>query len=419
MCISVRVSLCLGVLACAASSALAQAAPWPDYRGQDGTGYVQGVDVPLRWSEDKNVRYKVAVPGTGWSSPVVDGGLVWMTTATDAGQKLHALAFSAETGELLFERVVFENAAPEKKNALNSFASPSPVLGGGHVYLHFGSYGTACLDASTRETLWQRRDINCDHMEGPGSSPILYGDLLIFNVDGGDVQYVIALDRATGETRWRTDRSVDFGKLPADLRKAYSTPIIASVGDTKQLLSTGAQASYGYDPVSGKELWRVRFKGFSMAPRPLFHDGRVYLTTGFARARMLAVDATGRGDVTKQNVVWSYGRNVPKMSSPVLVGGRIFMVDDGGFATCLDCETGEAVWRHRLGGQHCASPLCVDDRIYFFDRDGKTVVIERGDEFKELATNQLDGGFMSSAAVVGDALLLRTRTHLYRIERLD
>jgi outer membrane protein assembly factor BamB len=415
MCILLRGGVCLALLALTGGRLAAQVASWPDYRGEDFSGYVERADVPLEWGEGRNIRWKCMVPGTGWSSPVIEAGVAWLTTSTDTGQELHVLAFDVESGEQLLDRVVFANATPEKKNKLNSFASPSPVIAGDHVYVHFGSYGTACVDAKSREILWERRDINCDHMEGPGSSPVLYQDLLIFNVDGGDVQYVIALDRKTGQTKWRTDRSVDFGKLPADLRKAYSTPITVRVGGRWQLLSTGAQASYAYDPNTGEELWRLRFRGFSMAPRPLFGDGKVYLTTGFARAQMLAVDVSGEGDVTKDNLVWSYRRNVPKMSSPVLVGRRIYMVDDSGFATCLNCETGEAVWRERIGGEHCASPLCVGDRIYFFDRSGQTVVLARSDEFKRLATNQLDDGFMSSPAVIGDDLILRTRSHLYRI----
>lgn len=419
MFISVSNGVRLGMLALASGSLAAQVASWPDYRGRDRSGYVRKADVPLEWSEKNNVRWKRKVLGQGWSSPIVHEGIAWMTTSTDRGKKLHVIAFDVRSGKQLFERVVFENSKPENKNALNSFASPSPTVADGRVYVHFGSYGTACLDAETCETIWQRRDINCDHMEGPGSSPILFQDSLIFNVDGGDVQYVIALDTQSGNTQWRTDRSVKLTKYPPDLRKAYSTPVVAEVGGEFQIISCGAQASYAYDPGTGKELWRVGFKGFSMAPRPLVREDVVFLTTGFMRARMIAVKTGGLGDVTKDNIVWSYSRNVPKMSSPILADDRIYMVDDGGFATCLDCGTGKAIWRERLGGSHCASPICIGDRIYFFDRSGTTVVIKKGDEFEKLATNTLQDGFMSSPAVIGDALLLRTKTHLYRIEKPD
>lgn len=416
MFISVSGGMRLGMLALVVGSLAAQVASWPDYRGGDRSGYVRKADVPLEWGEQNNVRWKRKVLGTGWSSPVVDDGIAWMTTSTDSGKKLHVLAFDVTTGKQLFERVVFENAKPEPKNSLNSFASPSPTVEAGHVYVHFGSYGTACLDVETCATIWERRDLQCDHMEGPGSSPILFQDLLIFNVDGGDVQYVVALDKETGKTQWRTDRSVNLTRYPPDLRKAYSTPIAVQVGRKFQIISCGAQASYAYDPGTGKELWRVGFMGFSMAPRPLVRDDVVFLTTGFMRAQMIAVQTGGTGDVTKKNIIWSYSRNVPKMASPILAGDRIYMIDDGGFATCLDCLTGKAVWRERVGGTHCASPICIGDRIYYFDRSGTTVVIKKGDKFEKLATNSLDDGFMSSPAVLGNALILRSKTHLYRIE---
>ncbi|MFT4513309.1 MAG: outer membrane protein assembly factor BamB [Planctomycetota bacterium] len=394
----------------------AQGNSWRDFRGPSRNGFVANADVPLTWSEQENVTWKFKVVGSGWSSPVVDDGKVWLTTATDKGEKLHVVAVDVATGKLLHEQVVFESDKPEKKNALNSYASPSPVIEPGRVYVHFGTYGTACFDTKSFEQVWQRRDLNCDHMEGPGSSPILFEDLLIFNVDGGDVQYVVALDKATGETKWRTDRSIDLTGFPPDLRKAYSTPIVMEVAGKPQLVSSGAQGSYAYDPRTGKELWHVRFKGFSMASRPIAGDGMVFVTTGFMRARMLSVKVPAVGDVTDTNVAWTYSRNVPKMASPILAGNRVFMVDDGGFATCLDHQTGKALWRKRVGGEHCSSPLCIGDRIYFFDREGKTVVIEKGDVYKELASNQLDAGFMATPAVVGNAFVMRTRTHVYRIE---
>lgn len=397
-------------------AAFAQGNSWRDFRGPARNGCVANAAVPLKWSEQENVTWKCKLVGRGWSSPVVEEGKVWLTAATDTGKKLHLIAIDVVTGEQLHEEVVFENEKPQKKNALNSYASPSPVIEPGHVYIHFGTYGTACFDTETFKEVWRRRDLNCDHIAGPGSSPILFEDLLIFNVDGGDVQYVVALDKETGETRWRTDRSIKLSGFPPDLRKAYSTPIVIDVAGNSELISSGAQGSYGYDPRSGAERWHVRHKGFSMSSRPIASDGMVFVTTGFARARMLSVKLPAVDDVTETNIAWRYSRNVPKMASPVLAGNRIFMIDDSGFATCLDHLTGRVLWRKRVGGEHCASPLCIDDRIYFFDRDGKSVVIERADAYRELANNHLEDGFMATPAVVGDAFVMRTREHLYRIE---
>ncbi|MAD33029.1 MAG: quinonprotein alcohol dehydrogenase [Planctomycetes bacterium] len=398
------------------ATSLAAQAVWPEFHGPKRDSVVTSRSLPLTWSEQDNVRWKVPVPGEGWSSPVVCDGRAWLTTATDSGSKLHALAVDIERGEWVHKKVVFTIDEVGHKNALNSHASPTPVVEPGRLYVHFGTYGTACFDTETCEEIWRRRDINCDHMEGPGSSPILVGDLLVFHVDGGDVQYVTALDKRSGETVWRTDRSIDLSKYQKDIRKAYCTPIVAQLDGVEVLVSPGAHAAMAYDVRTGEEKWRVRYRGFSLASRPMFDGQRVYIATGFMRAQLYAVDFTGEGDVTDEAVAWKWRRNVPKMPTPLLLGDRIFMVDDNGYATCLDTATGEAVWRHRLGGEHCSTPLCVDDRIYFFDREGRTVVLARADEYRVLAENQLDDGFMASPAVVGDAFLLRSKSHLYRIE---
>lgn len=410
----------LGALSALVLAAPAQeggsTAAWPDYRGPRCDGHAQSARVPLRWSEQENVRWKTAIWGTGWSSPVVSGGQVWVTTADPTGHRLSTLAVDLESGEIVHDRVVFEVEKPESKNELNSYASPSPVIEGGRVFVHFGTYGTACLDTKTAKTLWERRDIHCDHMEGPGSSPILFDDLLIFNMDGGDVQYVIALDQATGKTRWKQPRSIALDQLHPDARKAYSTPIVVTVDGAPRLISTGAQATVGYDPKTGEEQWIVRHPGFSMSARPLCDGELLFLNTGFMSAQLLAVRAGGKNDVTDTNLVWSYRRSVPRMASGVLVGGRIYLVSDNGIATCLRADNGKRLWHQRIGDQYCASPIAAAGRIYFFGRGGQTVVLEDGPAYRELATNELDDGFMASPAVAGDAFILRTVTHLYRIE---
>jgi outer membrane protein assembly factor BamB len=341
---------------------------------------------------------------------------VWVTTADESGHELSAVAVDFETGEVLHDRLVFEVDDPEPKNKLNSYASPSPVIEAGRVWVHFGTYGTACLDTRTGDTLWERRDIHCDHMEGPGSSPLLFDDLLIFHMDGGDVQFAIALDKATGETRWQQPRSAEVEHLAPDLRKAYSTPIVVDVDGAPRLISSGAQATVACDPRTGKELWTVRTGGFSMSARPLFDGETLFLNTGYMTAELIAVRAAGEGDVTATNIAWRYRRGVPKMASSVLVDGRLYMVSDDGIATCLEAGSGEPLWRQRIGGQHCASPVFAAGRIYFFGRGGHTVVVEAGDAYRQLADNELDAGFMASPAIAGDAFVLRTTTHLYRIE---
>jgi len=374
--------------------------------------------VPLRWSEGENVRWKVPIAGVGWSSPVVLGGQVWMTSATADGRELSVVSVSLAKGEEIHRRVVIKNADPEPKHDLNSYASPSPVIEAGRVYAHFGSYGTVCLNTQTGETLWERRDLPCDHVTGPGSSPFLYGGLLVVHMDGADVQYVIALDKETGETRWKAPRTADLGELPRDMRRSFSTPIVVTVDGRPQLISTGSQATYGYDPKTGQQIWRLHHKGFSNCSRPVSSKGVVYLNTGFERPLLIAVRPEGTGDLAYEDVVeWSCARSVPKVPSPLLIGDSLYMVSDGGIATCLDAKTGRRHWKKRIGGEHSASLVHANGRIYSFDREGRTVVIQAAREYKELGVNQLDGGFMASPAIVGDAFILRTREHLYRIEK--
>ncbi|MEE2886771.1 MAG: PQQ-binding-like beta-propeller repeat protein [Planctomycetota bacterium] len=416
---SIFTHLMAGILALAGTCACQQGTgvlDWADYRGPSADGHAATASVPLRWSESKNVTFKVRIRGRGWSTPVIGHGRAWLTSARPDGHEMSVHAIDVKTGAVLVDRALLEVEKPAKVNRLNSYASPSPVLDDKHVYLHFGTYGTFCLDAETAEEVWKRTDLRCDHMEGPGSTPILYEDLLVFNVDGADVQYVIALDKATGETRWRTNRSVDLKKFPRDLRKAFSTPLVIEVDGEPRIISSGAEATVGYEPVTGREVWRVRHPGFSMSARPLFSEGVLFLNTGFMRTQIYAVQAAGKGDVTEDNVVWKYRRSVPRMSSGLLVDGRYYMVSDGGIVTCLDPVKGQLIWKKRIGNEHSASPVFAGGRIYFFDREGRATVIDPDSKGKILATNKLASGFMASPAVVGDAFLLRTKTHLYRIE---
>ncbi|MEM6675483.1 MAG: PQQ-binding-like beta-propeller repeat protein [Planctomycetota bacterium] len=394
---------------------------WPDYRGPGNDGSAPDAQLPTTWSETENVRWKVPVEGRGWSSPVILDGRIWLTTATKTGESLSVLAFDLETGERVVDRVVFEVEEPEHRNALNSYASPSPCVASGRVFVHFGTYGTACLDASSGETVWERRDLRCDHMEGPGSSPFLHDGRLFVHLDGGDVQYLVALDAESGSTLWKRDRSVDYGDLDPEVRKAYSTPVVVRVetedGEREELISSAARGTYGYDPATGEELWRVRHPGFSMSSRPIVAGGRVIITTGFMRPELWAIRPGLSGDVTKEAFLWRNTRSAPTMPSPILHDGMLVQVSDSGMLSGVDVESGETVWRERLGANVCASLLLVgDELVYAFDRDGKTTIFHATPTFEKVAECALDAGFMASPAVLGDALILRTESHLYRIE---
>ncbi len=404
-------------LACLTTTPLAVGGDWPQFRGPTGDGHAHATDLPLAWSETENVRWKVPIHGRGWSSPVIGDDRIWMTTADEDGRRLFAVCVDRPSGRILRDVLVFNVPQPEEIHAFNSYASPTPVLEGDRLWVHFGSYGTACLDAASGRMIWSRRDIKCDHFRGPGSSPVLFGDLLILHFDGIDVQFLTALDKRTGKTVWTTPRSTDFGDLVGDLRKAYVTPTIVPVEGGFQLVSSGAQAAMAYDPATGRELWKVRYKGFSNVSRPLFGHGLVYVNTGFSKAQLWAVRPTGRGDVTDTHVVWRATRSIPLKPSPVLVGDLLVMVDDKGVASCLDAVSGRTLWRQRLGGAFSSSPVYADGRIYCFDEDGTTSVIAPLREYKRLARNELEAGCMASPAALGHALYVRTKTHLYRLEK--
>ncbi|MCX6996669.1 MAG: PQQ-binding-like beta-propeller repeat protein [Kiritimatiellaeota bacterium] len=410
-------------------------ANWPEFRGPWGNGHVSAPDdaqptgLSLHWSETQNIAWKTALPHRGWSTPVVLGGQVWLTTATPDGHDFFALCVDANTGKILFNEKLFHCDTPEPLgNSVNCYASPSPAIEPGRVYVHFGSYGTACLDTATRQVRWQRQDLPCRHYRGPASSLIVFENLLILTMDGADVQYLVALDKQTGRTVWQTKRSVawndqdDPGRMAqeGDLRKAHSTPLIVAVNGHVQMLSAGAKAAYAYDPRDGRELWRARYpQAWSASPRPLFSQGLALFVTGFGKTELIAVRTDGQGDVTDTRIAWRFDKNVARTASPVIVKDLLYMISDEGSLTCLEVATGRLVWKERLSGNYAASPICADERLYFANQQGQTTVLKPGRTFAILATNTLENGCMASPAVAGRALFLRTKTHLYRIESRD
>jgi outer membrane protein assembly factor BamB len=411
---------------CAFATAVPPAsADWPQFRGPEGSGISTARGVPLAWSETKNVRWKTAIHGRAWSSPVVLGDQVWVTTATEDGRDLFAVAVDRETGRVLHDLKLFHVEKPQYAHPFNSYASPTPVIEPGRVYVTFGSPGTAAIDTRTGKVLWERRDFECNHYRGAGSSPILFRDLLILHFDGSDHQFVVALDKQTGKTVWRRQRSIDFqdvgpdGKPEAegDYRKAFATPHVASVGGRPVLVSLGSKAAYGYDPLTGAELWRIEERGsHSASTRPVAGQGLVFYPSGWPTGQVMAVRPDGKGDVTRTHVAWTLTRGVPKKPSLLLRDDLMFLVGDNGITSGVAARTGEVLWSGRLPGSYSASPVWIEGRLYVFSEDGKTTVLEAGREFKVLAESQLDDGFMASPAADGQALFLRTRTHLYRIE---
>jgi outer membrane protein assembly factor BamB len=397
------------MLACVA---IVNGEDWPAFRGPAGDGHSLERGLPAEWSETRNVVWKTAVPGQGWSSPVIAGDRVWLTTAEDAAGGgdvvLRAIAFELASGKIAVNAELFRIGRSSPRHSKNSFASPTPILAGDRVYVHFGSEGTAALNTKG-DILWKTRlDYNPQH--GAGGSPVLYNDLLIINCDGLDVAYVVALDAQTGKVRWKANRHEPVGQ-------AYTTPLVIRVGERDQVVSVGAHHTIAYDPRTGKEIWRVGYgDGFSNVPRPVYGHGMVYITTGFFQPELMAVRVDGAGDVTRSHVAWTLKRSVPLTPSPVLVGDEIYTISDNGIATCLDAKAGTILWQERLGGNYSASPVYADGRIYFVNEEGVATVVAPGrTALRRLAVNALDGGTLASIGIARGSLFIRTQSNLYRI----
>jgi outer membrane protein assembly factor BamB len=398
---------------------------WPQFRGPDGTGHSDARGLPLRWSETQNVIWKTAIHDRGWSSPVIYGKQIWLTSASKDGRELFVLCLDRDTGKIIRDWKLFDVAHPQFVHPFNTPASPTPVIEEGRVYVTFGAPGTACIDTKTFRVLWERRDIECNHFRGAGSSPVLFQNLLLMHFDGSDRQFVMALDKSTGKTVWQTKRSIDFQDLnkdgkPAadgDLRKAFSTPQVERINGRWEMISLGAKAAYSYDPFTGKELWRVEERGqHSASTRPVIGHGMIFFPTGFGTGQLFAVRTGGEGLITDTHVAWKVKRGVSNKPSILLVDDLIYMIGDTGIASCIDAKTGEQVWQQRIGGEYSASPVYADGRLWFFSEDGKTTVLKPGRVFEQVAENRLDEGFLASPAIAGKAFYLRTRTNLYRIE---
>ncbi len=412
-----------------ASQIAGAAADWPQFRGPRGNGESPAKQVPVAWSETNNLAWKVSLPGRGRSSPVVLGDRIWLTLAVEQGVvrkrigpddmqtaeqvALEGICLDGKTGKLLWRTNLFEVSNPDPVHWLNSWATPTPVIEGKRLYCDFGTMGTACLDAKSGKVLWQTR-LPLDHQVGPGSSPMLYKNLLVLVRDGRDVQYVTALDKQTGKQVWRTERPpLDTS---GNAKKSFVTPLLVKASGRTQLLSPGAQWVVSYDPANGREFWRARHgTGFSIGSCPVFGEGTVYFSTGCMKPQLCAVRTDGVGEVTTTHFNWKITRQVPVMSSPLLLGSELYWVSDDGMATCASATSGEALWQERLNQQHLASPLLAEGRIYFFGLEGKCTVIKAGKQFEQLAENFIEGTVVATPAMVDRTILLRTDTHLYRI----
>jgi len=391
---------------------------WSQFRGHYGNGIIKSTSAPINWSENTNIDWSTPIHDRGWSSPVIWNDQIWMTTATKDGNKMYAICVNKLSGKIEHDLHVFDVKSPQAITNENTYASPTPVVEEGRVYVHFGTYGTACISTKDGQILWKRRDLNCDHEigAGPASSPFIYNDFLIFNVDGRDVQYVIALNKETGKTAWKTNRSVDFSDVQVNQRKAYGTPFIIPRGNSNQMVSIGAKGVYSYDPENGKELWKAEHRGWSIAPRPVYGEGLVFTMIDRDRPEMWAINPNGSGDITETHIEWKETKRMPPRASPIIIKGLLFVVDRNGYISCIEAKTGKSIWQKRVKGRFSASPILANNLIYFFNEDTVCTIIKPTRELEIVAENKLsDDKLMATPAFDENSIYIRTEKKLTRI----
>jgi len=391
---------------------------WPQLRGPSQGHAAKGNKLPAKWSDQKNVAWKTEIPGSGWSSPIVDKGQVWLTTSIDADNSLRAICVNQETGEIEVNVEVFRPNQLVEKHARNGHATPTAVLDEDHVYVHFGSYGTAALRRTDGAIVWKNQDTVIEHQWGPGSSPILFKDMLIFNCDGMDLRYVVALDKATGDSIWKTDRSVPT-KDDGFFRKAFSTPLVTSVNGTEMILSAGANQVSALSSGTGTEAWNVKYFGYAGVTVPVAAGGRAFVTSGYGDGTLMAIQLEDSGKKQSGELLWKTKANAPIIPTPIVVGRELYMVSDKGIMTCLNAATGRVHWRERLGGNFASSILYGDGKLFVSNDRGETFMIKPSkSKVRVLATNKLDSNIQATAALIDNSLIMRTKNSLYRITKM-
>jgi outer membrane protein assembly factor BamB len=398
----------------------ASAADWPQFRGPAGNGHATARNLPTTWNESTNVAWKADIPGKGWSSPSLFQGRLYLTTAVpldaakpDDDQSLRVLSIDAATGRELWNVEVFRQTSESPNiHTKNSYASPTPLVEGRNTYVHFGHEGTACLDL-TGNILWQDRSHRYEPVHGNGGSPVLVDGLLVFSCDGADNPFVVALEAATGEERWRFERTSE-----SDKKFSFSTPTVIEVNGQKQLITPGSGVVNALDPKTGREIWQARYgDGYSVIPKPVYGHGLLFVATGYNTPTVMAIRPDGSGDVTDTHVVWTIRKAAPHTPSLLLVGDELYIVSDKGVATCVDARTGRERWQERIGGNYSASPVFADGKIYIQSEDGLAIVLQPATTFTKLA----DAGFkertLASYAIGDNALFIRTEKRLYRVQQ--
>jgi len=394
---------------------------WQVFRGPSGDGSTTLKNLPVEWAIDRNVTWKTDLPGEGWSSPVVDDGLVYLTAAIpqqatneSTAYDLTVFCINLDRGDIAWTKTVFvQPADAPRRHQKNSHASPTPIVKDGKLYVHFGHQGTACLSLEG-EVIWKTVPVEYKPVHGNGGTPIIVDDTLVFSVDGAATAKVIALDLSNGEIRWAFDR-----ESSAPRKFSFSTPTLIEVDGKRQIVSPGSDVVHGLDAKTGVMIWKVKYDGYSVIPKPVFQNGLVYVCTSYNTPWIYCIDPSGKGDITDTHVKWSHQKQVPHTPSIIISEGRIFMVSDRGIGSCLDAATGEVIWQERVGGNYSASPILANGLIYMQSEQGDATVIEAGPEYKVVSKNTFGERTLASYGVTDGTLLIRTSESLYCVQAKD
>jgi outer membrane protein assembly factor BamB len=395
---------------------------WTHFRGSLLNGIAAPGNYPVSWDDSTNIIWKVPAEGRGWSSPVVYDGQVWITSATPDGSEMFALCYALGSGKLLHRVALFTPDTIYGIHAVNSYATPTAAIEEGYVYVHFGRYGTACINTATGEKVWERTDMQCAHVQGPGSSLFLHGEKLIVHMEGTDVQDIYALEKETGRTIWKASRNPEFyADLQEIGKKAYITPIVITVDGRELLISNGSAVANAYDVETGEEVWYIPQGEDSTISMPVEYRGKVYFYTSFVSpaagekyCELWAVDPRGAGDLTG-NILWRMKFPILQLLTPVIYDGLLYTVDTRGVLYCIDARNGETVWSERLRGKYNASPVLANGLIYISTTRGETIVFRTGRVYEEVERNYLEGEIWATPAFVKGTILMRTSEWLCRI----
>lgn len=398
----------IGLAAIAILTCGIRADNWPGWRGPTGMGISAEKDLPVRWSGKDNVRWKTPVPGAGVSAPVVWKDRVFLTASDGRlNDRLHVYCYDRQDGKQLWHAKLF-GTAPTDLFAPGGMAVPTPVADGKHLFVLFGTGDLFSLDFAGKP-MWIRSLAQeygpFRNRWGMGTSPILVGDLLVVQVDHWSQSYLLGVDAATGENRWKTDRDASVN---------WSTPVAVKVNGQTELIVQGTYRAMGYDAATGSPLWTVKGMGMQCIPSPAIEGNVLFASSG---ENTMSIRLDGKtGDLTKTNIAWTNPKAGAFIGSPVVYQGHVYIAGDRGIGQCLDARTGKVLWKKRLADHFHASPVAGDGKVYFAGSEGIVKVIQAGTEFKALAENNMGESIVASPAISDGQILLRGDKHLFCIE---